>query len=103
MMSEERRFQRSRRDVRRVGLKQARIATRAFSLQKLRLQRTNRSRTLTSEFKNLGGLGGRAFTQGPKSLIGQIGSALFKTAKGEAPFPIPGFGGTGRAGSAIDQ
>jgi len=86
MMSEERRFQRAKRDVRRVGLKQARLATRAFSLQKLKLQRTNRSRTLTS-----------AFTQGPKSLIAQIGSALFKTAKGEAPFPIPGFGGTGRA------
>ena len=31
------------------------------------------------------------------NVFGEIARGLFKTAKGEAPFPIPGFGGTGRA------
>lgn len=94
MMDNERRFQRSLRDVRKVGLKQARVATRAFSRRKVVLQRRNRAFTDTNPFRQ------RAFTQGPKSLVGtvkEIGGALAKVAKGQAPFPLPVFGGTGRA------
>ena len=84
----ERAFQRSLRDVRKVGLRQARTATKALVVRKQRLSRRNRAFTITEAFTS---------KSKPGSLFGQIGSALLKTAKGEAPFPIPGFGGTGRA------
>ena len=86
MMSEERAFQRGRRDVRKVGLTQARIATRVFSLARIRAQRRNLSGTLTQAFRRSSG----------RSTVQQIMSGVLQTAKGEAPFPIP-FGGVGRA------
>jgi len=87
-MSAERAFQRGLRDVRKVGLKQARVATKALVVRRRRLSRRNRAFTTTEAFTS---------KTRPKSLFGQVAGALFKTAKGEAPFPIPGFGGTGRA------
>jgi len=87
MMSEERAFQRSRRDVRKVGIQEAIRATRRTSVRAMVQQQRNRSRTLT-----------QAFRQRPqRGVIGEILGGLLETAKGKAPFPIPGFGGTGRA------
>jgi len=91
MMGNERAFQRSLRDVRKVGFKQALTATRALTVRKRRFSIRNRGFTTTLPFDRV------TSKSSPASLVKQIGSALFKTAKGEAPFPIPGFGGTGRA------
>jgi len=82
-MSEERAFRRSKRDVRKVGLQEAIRATRRASTSAVVRQRRNRGLTLSQAFTS---------KTGP-SILG----ALVKTAKGEAPFPIPFFGGTGRA------
>lgn len=87
MMSQERAFQRGLRDVRKVGLKQARTATRALVARKRSFTIRNRGFTTTQAFR----------PRPTGGVLKQIGSALLKTAKGEAPFPIPGVGGTGRA------
>lgn len=80
----ERDFQRSLRDVRKVGLAGAITATRTFAKVQ---QRANRGR------------GAKPFLRPPArpSTISQIASGLFGVAKGEANFPLPGIGMAGRA------
>jgi len=99
MMSEERRFQRARRDVRKVGLGKAITATRMLTRAKIRSQRRNRAMTITERFRPAGrGKSPSVPVTGPKpSVISEIFSGLVKTFKGEATFPLPGVGMAGRA------
>ena len=90
-MGDELSFQRAKRDVRLVGRRQAIRATQANTLRKVALQRRNRAFTTTQAFA--------LKRRDPKTgLFSEVVSALFKTAKGEANFPIPGVGMAGRGG-----
>jgi len=90
----ERGFQRSLRDVRLVGARQAVSATRALVRRKRRFSIRNRAMTITQAFDNP--IERRAPVKS-QSLLAEIAGGLFKTAKGEATFPIPGVGMAGRA------
>jgi len=86
----ERGFQRSLRDVRKVGRAGALVATKALVRRKRRFSLRNRAMTITQAFDQPA----RSRSQ---SVLSEIAGGLFKTAKGEATFPIPGVGMTGRA------
>ena len=88
MEGTERGFQRSLRDIRKVGRQGAIYATRRASTMAVRLQRRNRATTTTQAFQPRKG--------SRSSTISQIASGLFGVAKGEANFPLPGVGMAGR-------
>ena len=90
MEGTERGYQRSLRDVRKVGLQGAIYATRRATTMAVRLQRRNRAFTTTQAFR-------QPLQRRRPSTISQIASGLFSVAKGEANIPLPGVGMAGRA------